>query len=552
MDIKLLIDKLLEKGVITKDSLTAIKEKALRQKRCFMEAIYDDEPTSTKIAGIIEAVFGIKGYFYDGRKRPADAALSLVNADFAFKHMILPVKLESATLTAAFADPFNSKAQEELELAVSYRIKPLYTPWPDMVMLLDMCYGQKRRDDITQLFLSEETGDTGGQISDDDIKSAPAVKLLNQIIDMAVIKNASDIHIEPRQSDVRVRFRIDGRLTEFESVNHALYTALISRLKIMGGMDISEKRLPQDGRFVDIKMDKKVDFRISTVPALFGEKAVIRLLYEKTAYTNKTELGFSQDAIKVIERLLMNTNGAILLTGPTGSGKSTTMAAFLRELNTGDNNIMTVEDPVENVIHGINQININPKAGFTFPYALRSILRQDPDIIMVGEIRDPDTAGLAISSALTGHLVFSTLHTNDAISAIYRLIDMDVADYLVYTAVKGIISQRLVRKLCPKCKREKTIGAAQSILANLPEDTVVFEAVGCPACNHTGYKGRFAIYEILTMDDKLLRMFQEKKSREEIKAYLTGRGMKTLWECGLDSVLNGRTSFAEFSRAVFE
>lgn len=554
MDWRMFTQAMLHEGIITQEKLTSIEDRMSKTKLLFWEVVYEDEDLGNSLAGFIENRFGIGSFFCGQKIKPDEYAVNLINAHFAFKHMLIPIKISNGELYVAFADPFSLKAYEELELLVQFKIVPLYSPWPDIRILLDTYYGKRRRTDMTELYLSDGRDTVREDLSsqEEDIQNAPSVKMIDSIIDMAILKNASDIHLEPHQEDVRIRFRVDGRLIEFERVSLHLHTALVSRLKVMGGMDISERRIPQDGRFIDNRSGIKIDFRLSTVPTLFGEKAVIRLLYGKISFTDKKELGFSDSALLTLERLLRNTHGAILLTGPTGSGKSTTMAAFLRELNTGDNNIITIEDPVENVIPGINQININQKTGFTFAYALRSILRQDPDIIMVGEIRDSETARLAIRSALTGHLVLSTLHTNDALSAIYRLIDMEVADYLVYSAVKGVISQRLVRRLCPKCRRKETISSQDALLANLPADTEIYKSIGCPSCGFTGFSGRFAIYEILPVDSKLTRMFSEKRSFEDIKESLKASGMKTLWDCGLESVLNGHTTIAEFCRAVFE
>jgi type IV pilus assembly protein PilB len=556
MDWRAFAKALVEENFITDAKLAAIEEKVQSLKQNFWELIYDGERTGKVLAEIALRRFGVKSYFCESDLRPQAEAVNLVDARFAYKHLIVPVQIMGGELFAAFADPFTIKAFEELEMLVPYRIIPMYCPWADIKLLLDFYYGSDRRSEITDSFSAEKFSD--GHITqhrtdtDDEVLNAPAVKMTETIIEAAIFKKASDIHIEPQQNGVRIRFRVDGTLCEYGSVDEHLGMSLISRLKVMGGMDISEKRLPQDGRFLNSYGEVKIDFRLSTMPVLFGEKAVIRLLYEKTSYANKAELGFSGDALKKIDALLKNSHGLVLVTGPTGSGKSTTMAAFLREINTGESNIITVEDPVENVINGVNQININQKSGFTFPYALRSILRQDPDVIMIGEIRDPETAQLSVRSSLTGHLVFSTLHTNDAASAVYRLMDMGCKDYLVCSALKGVISQRLVKRLCPKCKKKTKISAPDAALTSLAPGTGVFEACGCPSCSGTGFSGRFAIYEILIMDDKLIKMFLDKKTADEIREYLRFSGMKSLWTCGMENVLNGNTTIGEFSRAVFE
>ncbi|MDR1688742.1 MAG: GspE/PulE family protein [Clostridiales bacterium] len=547
---------LVEESFISSAKLALIEEKIRKNKQNFWELIYEDEKTGKTLAEIVLRRFGVESYFCESDFRPQAEAVNLIDAHFAYKHMIVPVRIDGEELYAAFANPFSVKAYEELEMIVPLRIIPMYSPWADIKLLLDFYYGEGRRSEITDSFSAEKSSQEN-QIevmadTENEVANAPSVKMIDTIIETAIFKKASDIHIEPQQNNVRIRFRVDGTLSEYGRVGEHLGLSLISRLKVMGGLDISEKRLPQDGRFLLSYGDLKIDFRLSTMPVLFGEKAVIRLLYEKISYANKAELGFSGAALKKIDTLLKNSHGLVLITGPTGSGKSTTMAAFLREINTGENNIITVEDPVENVIQGVNQININQKSGFTFPYALRSILRQDPDVIMIGEIRDAETAQLSIRSALTGHLVFSTLHTNDAASAVYRLMDMGCQDYLVCSALKGVISQRLVKRLCTKCKKKTIISAADAVLTALAPGSEVYEAEGCPACGGTGFSGRFAIYEILIMDDKLIKMFLDKKTADEIREYLRLSGMKSLWLCGIDNVLSGNTTIGEFSRAVFE
>ena len=548
MNLREFTDKLIANGFLSGAELDTIYTKMRDEKREFWDVVYDYDHIERDFVLLVCDYYGIKPYFYSSENKPDTDATGLITADFAYRNMVVSVRTEEAVAYVALANPANLSALEDLELLLPFRIEPMYSSWTDIKLMLDVCYGKTHRDSMTDLFLGEDRANSIIK-RDDGIKDAPAVRLIDSIIDMAILKNASDIHIEPGKEIIVIRFRIDGRLIEYERISVLMHQALVSRLKVMGNMDISKKSVPQDGRFKDIRRDMKIDFRLNSVPALYGEKIAIRLLYEKTILMDKFDLGFSKTDLKTLEKLFRSAHGAVLLTGPTGSGKSTTMSAFLQELNAPDINIITIEDPVENVILGINHININPAVDFTFPNAFNAILRQDPDIIMVGEIREQATAQLAINSALTGHLVLSTLHTNDAVSAIYRLIDMGVSDYLVYAAIRGVVSQRLVRRLCV-CKKQVELGKANAFICGLPSDTLIYEAAGCPLCERTGYKGRFAIYEILVVNDTLLRLFSEKKTYNQIKTHLLQEGMKTLWDCGMENVQNGNTSFAEFTKAV--
>lgn len=326
-----------------------------------------------------------------------------------------------------------------------------------------------------------------------------------------------------------------------------LLEQLISRLKIISGMDISEKRLPQDGSF---KFNEQISFRVSTLPTINGEKAVIRLIYVDNNDLNKNNLGFFEEDLPYIEKLFQNLYGAIIITGPTGSGKTTTLNSFIKDLNTNEVNIVTVEDPVENIIYGVNQININPKINFDFPMALRAILRQDPDIIMLGEIRDSITANIAMRSAITGHLVLTTLHTNDAISSIMRLRDMGIENFMISSAVKGVISQRLVRRLCPHCKKEIKISEADAKIFSLPINTIVYESSGCEFCNNIGYKGRLALYEYFLVDEKIRSLIENKSSYDEIKYYLSEKNFLTLKDNAIKNALLGNTSLREIYKKI--
>ena len=459
-------------------------------------------------------------------------AVNLTTPDIMEKHAFIPVAFRDGKLFAAFADPFDVGAREALRAACTYEIVPMFASRADIDFYIDKFFGAS--------FIKKINPSDGASI----------INLLDGIIKTAVLRGASDIHIEPCEKHIRLRLRVDGILAEFDRLPSEILPNLISRLKIISGMDISERRLPQDGHFKQTRGETKIDFRVSTISTIYGEKAVIRIIYEEIGVFDKHGLGFFDDGIDMLNGLLKNKNGVILLTGPTGSGKTTTLAALVKDINDSGINIITVEDPVENVIHGVNQININPKTGFDFANALRSIVRQDPDVIMVGEIRDEETALLAVRSAITGHLVLSTLHTNDAASAIFRLIDMNVPDYLVYTALKGIVSQRLVRRICPRCKRKLKIARDDAFLLDLPVDSLIYSGDGCINCNNTGYSGRFAVYEILAADDEFKQFLWERPSARDIDGFIKKSGMKTMRECAIQNVLLGNTTVREIIRAV--
>ena len=388
-------------------------------------------------------------------------------------------------------------------------------------------------------------------LNKDVLESNSAVDILNKLISDAILKNAGDIHIEPFENTIRIRYRIDGCMYVIKNFDIKILDALIARLKIIANMDISEKRLPQDGNF---KFNDKVSFRVSTLPTINGEKAVIRLIYVDNNNLNKNNLGFFECDLANIEKLFKNTYGAIIITGPTGSGKTTTLNSFIKDLNTEQVNIITVEDPVENIIYGVNQVNINPKINFDFPESLRTILRQDPDIIMLGEIRDSKTASIAMRSAITGHLVLSTLHTNDAISSIIRLKDMGVENFMISSALRGVISQRLVRRFCPKCKKKTKLKKSDlEILGLAPNyiDYEIYESVGCDACNNIGYKNRLAVYEYFLVDDKIKYLISSNNCYDDVKKYLLEqKNFKTLKENAIKNILSGNTSIDEVYKKI--
>ena len=380
---------------------------------------------------------------------------------------------------------------------------------------------------------------------EDDVINNPAVRLVDSIVKEAIPYRASDIHIEPFEKKVRVRYRIDGDLQERAEFPIESYAAICARIKILSGMNIAERRVPQDGRINMIVGGKEYDFRVSSLPTVYGEKFVIRILDKTSFHFNREDLGFTPDENAMIDKMLMRPHGIILLTGPTGCGKSTTLYSFLKEVNSTDVNIVTVEDPVEYTMQGVNQTQVNPKADMTFARALRSILRQDPDIIMIGEIRDEETAEIAVRAAITGHLVFSTLHTNDAPGAITRLEDMGVQDYLVADALVGVIAQRLVKRLCPACKKRGKTNAKEMEVLGINEPVSIFRPQGCQFCNNTGYKGRIAIHEIMFMNEHMKNEVTKNKSLESLRELAQKNGMVTLWSSCQSLVIKGITSIQE-------
>ena len=380
---------------------------------------------------------------------------------------------------------------------------------------------------------------------EDDVINNPAVRLVDSVIKEAIPHRASDIHIEPFEKAVKVRYRIDGDLQDRAEFPIEAFSAICARLKIISGMNIAERRRPQDGRINMTVGGKEYDFRVSTLPTVFGEKFVIRILDKTAFHFTRADLGFSEEENRIVDKMLQRPHGIILLTGPTGCGKTTTLYSFLKEINNPLVNIVTVEDPVEYTMPGVNQTQVNAKADMTFAVALRSILRQDPDVIMIGEIRDEETAEIAVRSAITGHIVFSTLHTNDSPGAIIRLVDMGVEDYLVADALVGVIAQRLVKKLCPACKKKSRASAAEMKLLGVTDPVSIYRPNGCQFCNHTGYKGRTAVHEVMYINDKMRTALMSGDNLEVLRNKAIENGMVPLFDSCKQLVLDGVTSIEE-------
>ncbi|SKA81797.1 type IV pilus assembly protein PilB [Caloramator quimbayensis] len=385
-----------------------------------------------------------------------------------------------------------------------------------------------------------------------DIKNISAVKIVDNIIIEAVKRKSSDIHIEPFEKYVKIRFRIDGHLYEYKRFPFEIYESLALRIKVIANIDIAEKRLPKDGRIIEKIDDNEFDFRVSTLPSIFGEKIVIRILNRNNVIIDKGQLGLKKTEIKIIDKILRSSNGMLFITGPTGSGKTTTLYTLIKEINLDDKNIVTVEDPVEYMIDGVNQVNINVKSGLTFTSILRAILRQDPDVIMIGEIRDSETAEIAVRAAITGHLVLSTLHTYNCVSTIIRLIDMGIEPYLIAASISGIVSQRLVRKICPYCQEEYEAGNYEKYMLGIEmnEKAKLYRGRGCAKCNYTGYKDRTGVFEVLEISNEIREAIITCKNINDLKKLCVDRGMVTLENSCKDMVLHGLTTIDEYLRIV--
>lgn len=482
-------------------------------------------------------------------------ALSLIPPDFAYKRFILPVSTSDGHIKVAVSDPFDAALSDDIRLLTGLSAEVVFANPVEVRRLVEEHYMRRMMAAATdeEVEILDEAAEELGDL-ERMAREATVIKFVNLMLRQAVQERASDVHVEPFERDMRVRYRIDGVLHEISSPPKRLQAAVISRLKIMASLDIAERRLPQDGRIKTKIAGREVDIRISTIPTLYGESVVLRLLDRSAMdYTLET-IGMLPDTMALMERVITIPHGMILVTGPTGSGKTTTLYAALHRAYTPEKKIITIEDPVEYQFDGINQIQVHPKIGLTFASGLRHILRHDPDVIMVGEIRDFETAEIAVHSALTGHLVFSTLHTNNAAGAVTRLLDMGVEPYLAASSVEAILAQRLVRTICPNCKeeyQESGMAAARMARNGLHAQTLL-RGKGCDLCKNTGYKGRTGIYEFLILDDTIRAMVLERASSDAIADAAIKRGMRTLREDGWLKVKSGITTVDEVVRVTQE
>lgn len=452
-------------------------------------------------------------------------------------------------------DPLDMFAMDDITIITNLQVEPVVATSRSIMLALDHYFGQEDTRALEQYTREKEIQMEEEEDSySEDINNSPIVQLVRSMIEQAVLQRASDIHIEPMERQLRVRYRVDGALYEKATYSTKLLPALSARIKIIGGMDITEKRKPQDGRITQVVNRQEYDIRVSVIPTIFGEKIVMRLAAKNSFGRKKEQLGLNARDMKIFDHILKNPHGIILVTGPTGSGKSTTMYTALSEINTPEVNIITVEDPVEANLDGVNQIQVNPKADLTFATALRSILRQDPDIIMIGEIRDRETAGIAVQASITGHLVMSTLHTNSAASTITRLIDMGIESFLIADSMVGVIAQRLVRRLCPACRKRRRATAEEKELLKIShlQEADIYEPCGCGRCENTGYKGRIGVYEIMEITPSLKTIISKGGDAEDIKNQALKEGMYTLRMSATELVLDGTTSLSEMLKVSFE
>jgi type IV pilus assembly protein PilB len=555
---------LLAKGLVQPEQL----ERALdEQRRSNHQKLLGEVLVELRICTedqIVEALAQAYGVPY-ARVSPKIAdpkVIAVLPKEFLEKHQVLPLFLIEGVITVAVPEPANVFLLEEIERLSGYQVQVVAATTRDIKATLQAYLPNDKVfviDDIIEEVQPEEFALIETTTKVQDIANlemaagdSPVIKLVNYVIFNAVKEGASDIHVEPGDGYLRVRYRIDGRLTEKLRPPHQMAAAVTSRIKIMAGLDISERRLPQDGG-IHVMMDKRpIDLRVSTMPGKHGEKVVIRVIDNDKASVNLEKLGFGYETLKQWRKLISLPNGIVLVTGPTGSGKSTTLYAVLQELNADDTNICTVEDPVEYALNGINQFQVNEKAGFGFPNALRALLRQDPDIMMVGEIRDAETAKLATQAALTGHLVLSTLHTNDAPGAITRLFNLGIEPYLVGATVAGVLAQRLVRKLCQNCREsyEPSPNEKRQMERLAGEVETLYRPKGCSRCRNLGYVGRIGIYELFAPDDSMVDRISQGATLNEIRQMAKDGGMKSLRVDGMEKVKAGITTLEEVYRAT--
>ena len=554
-------DILLEEQIITQEQLEEALATAKDEKKKIGEAVVElGYATEQSIAEALSSQLGFEYVNLTSVTIPENV-LSLIGENVLRRHVMIPYAFNPNNMNqvlVAMADPMDMTAIDDFNIVTNLQVVPAVATSNDIFLALDRYYGNTETMKAAQEYAKEREGIAAklqeGDATSQDVQNSPVVQLVNSMVEQAARQRTSDIHIEAKEDSVRVRFRIDGSLYEKFTYSIHLLPAIMARLKIISGMDIAEKRKPQDGRF-SILVDKvEFDIRVSVLPTVYGEKCVMRLAKKKALTRDKSELGFSPSELKDFDDILKNPNGILLVTGPTGSGKSTTLYTALSELNKIDVNIVTVEDPVEANIDGINQVQVNVKADLTFANALRSILRQDPDIIMIGEIRDGETASIAVQASITGHLVVSTLHTNSAAGSINRLVNMGVEGYLLADSLVGIIAQRLVRRLCPYCKRSHVLTEFEKKMMKIRPDAnlEIFEPVGCDHCDRTGYSGRIGIYEIMKITPLRKELISRNATVSELKEAAMGEGMHTLRQSATLLVLEGITSYSEMVKTTFE
>ncbi|WLV24121.1 ATPase, T2SS/T4P/T4SS family [Aciduricibacillus chroicocephali] len=545
---KRLGDLLVESGLITEAQVEeALKEK-LPSEKLGDVLLREGLITEQQLIEVLEYQLGIP--HINILQYPIDPeAVKLVPQEMAKRENLIPIKIEGSKLFVAMSDPMDYFAIEELRMATNFQIVPVIATKDALYRMISKFYDlQESLDEVMNELRPEDNLEDAG-IADED---SPIVRLVNQIIGNAVTQRASDVHFDPQDTELKIRYRVDGVLHDERTLPKHMQNIIIARIKIMGNLNITENRIPQDGRIKMTVNYKPIDIRLSTLPSVYGEKVVMRILDLSNALDQLERVGFSNSNMEKFKEMIDKPNGIVLITGPTGSGKSSTLYAALNRLNSEEVNIITIEDPVEYQLKGINQVQVNEAVGMTFASGLRSILRQDPDIVMIGEIRDAETAQIAVRASLTGHLALSTLHTNSAVAALTRLIDMGIEPFLIASSLSGVVAQRLVRRVCRDCAetfeptdREKEIFASHG-LAPQP----VKRGIGCASCNSTGYRGRVALHEVLILDDRIREMIMQSESSNVIKSYVMQQGMAFLLDDGLMKVLEGLTTTEEVLRVT--
>ena len=563
MAYKRLGDLLVGVGVLTEEQLQdALQKQKESGLRLGAHLIASGVITEKQLIETLQMQLGVE--FVDLSKISINPELAnLVPKNIAKKNSVVPVKLVRDELFLAMADPLNFYAIEDVKKSSHKRVTPMIAQQEQVDKAVMRLYGNEGATRAIEEMRKEQAADPqqeafaaiGQQTTkiDEEVNAAPTIRLVNSIIERAVSEAASDIHLEPRELMMVVRIRVDGVLREVLTVPNDVQEAVIARLKVMSGMNTSERRIPQDGRANVTVKSKDIDLRVSTLPTIYGEKMVIRLLDKSAQFLSRNGIGLDEVNSKRYDKIMRNTNGVILISGPTGSGKSSTMSTMIHELNSEEVNLVTLEDPVEFNIDGVNQVQINEKTGMTFAGGLRSILRQDPDIISVGEIRDGETAEIAMRAAITGHLVLSTIHTGDAISTLDRLSDIGVEPYLSSVALKGVIAQRLVRKICPNCKEtyEPTDDQLDVVGIERKPGLVFYRGAGCPNCSHTGYKGRTGVFEILDITKDIRKGIMTGALRHEYEACARADGFVSIAERCRQLLLDGTTSYEEAAKTIY-
>ena len=555
-------DILLEQEVIDQEALNAALKQSKEEGQRLGEYLVDKGiVTEIKLAKALQYQLGYR--FIDlGTVEIPDDITGLVRGDVLRKYKMMPYERDAKNpnvLRVAMVDPMDIMAIDDVEIITNLQVEPVVATQSAVAAALDKYYGNEEANAMAEAYRAERGFDSDEEVEEEDAKddNSPIVVIVRSMIEQAARQGTSDIHIEALETEVRVRYRIDGALYNRLRYDIKMLPAIIARIKIIGGMDISEKRKPQDGRITAVVDRNEYDIRVNILPTVYGEKCVMRLASKKALKRDKQLLGFEDSEMAKFDRILQHPHGIMLVTGPTGSGKSTTLYTALSELNKEDVNIVTVEDPVEANVDGVNQVHVNPKVDLTFASALRAILRQDPDIIMIGEIRDNETADIAVKAAITGHLVVSTLHTNSAASTITRLEDMGIESYLIADSVVGIIAQRLVRRLCTECRRKVSMDELDDEDLKLldikeGEKIEIYDKVGCPTCNNTGYKGRIGIYEIMEVTKGLAHIIAKNGNAEDISNFALSEGMNTLAMACRIKVKKGITTMSEMRRIVYE